>query len=536
MATISDLLVKLGYDGKAVTVGVAQTARELGGLQDKIQSRGKGDEDKGFRQSVAAAKIAVHTYTEVKERIEAVKAAADAAGSSSATLADKLRLVVAVQAAFQELGESIKTVKVLLGAMKAASLGTLLGVGLAVAAIVAAAEAIKEIFGDTEAQTKAAEEAKKQAEAYEEAEKTAERFAERLHSEMETFGLTEAQKKLHEYKDLLDKTNLSLEQKGRLERKAGRDAKELDEKKKHADNEKHIADLQKRIRQHGMTGDEKALDNARHEDGADYLQLKELERKLKALKELDAATKESKKLETELARIKKQADEAGLSTADKRRRAVERSDMSDDDKAKYLAEFDAAEKKKKLVEETKKLEREAAKLQQQADQAGLSAVEKRVALLKSLGLKGPALEDARKKAQQLEDAKQAERDRKDAEQLKAHHSGPLEKYKAEAARIQGLLERKKISKELAEKALAAANKEFRGGLHAHQHHSESPKALLKGSAEAAEAIYRQGNPIDQLTEVQRQALAEQQKLNEQALALITATKENKPAPSQVANF
>lgn len=114
-------------------------------------------------------------------------------------------------------------------------------------------------------------------------------------------------------------------------------------------------------------------------------------------------------------------------------------------------------------------------------------------------------------------------------------SSPLEAYNKQAADIQRLLSVGAITARVAQNALAEANKDARGALFKDSYQFESPKASVRGSAEAELSRDRQ-TVADKMNANQIKAIAKQDEANAIALRQIAAIEANKPEQELVADF
>jgi hypothetical protein len=64
---------------------------------------------------------------------------------------------------------------------------------------------------------------------------------------------------------------------------------------------------------------------------------------------------------------------------------------------------------------------------------------------------------------------------------------------------------------------------------------ESPTAVLRQSADVALIANRQTNPVDHMTQVQREMIKEQQKFNQNAEQQIQELRQNRPVADLVAD-
>lgn len=310
-------------------------------------------------------------------------------------------------------------------------------------------------------------------------------------------------------------------------RQAEEHAKELD---------KRAAEINTRMRQVRMNTNEKELDSFRQ-----YLQqlvaageitqrdANTRLRSLQRVQEAEARVTREREAQARIAQQGKAADDAVANmqereeNAGKTKAQLERDHYRDTliaGDASYGAvdelmeqydrtiakEEEAAAQRQRIADAEKQradLNRQLAEFEQQANQAWMTDQERKLAKLKELGATEEQLARARK-AMEAADAPRREQQRIQKE----------------------LGERKKQLADLDQQEMAIESARGRG-------FADAPKALLKGTAEAALAESQRKNPVEQLTDLQKKQLAEIQKqraLAERQVALLEKEKE------QVAQF
>ncbi len=312
------------------------------------------------------------------------------------------------------------------------------------------------------------------------------------------------------------------------------------------------AELEKSVRQHGWTDEQKELekyvqslqkwqDDAAsqgmdiHDDLqkrlADYQALQkvyaDLEEKEKKQKELK---KQQKDLAAELKKIAGDNFAAGGSDIDKKVSALQQLGAKPSQLAWARQALEMTEDANKIAENRKEIEKQIADIQRDAATIGLSEAEKRVAMLKELGATQEQLAKADSAAKALDQAKREKEIQDLAKSI--DKSQPFKAFQQRIQDIQKLLAAGKINPVDALAVADAAQKTLIGSFDASSTKYESPNALLKGSAEADLAENRAKNPLEQLTDIQRQNLAEAKQINtalKDEIALIKAQNQRKQA-------
>lgn len=198
------------------------------------------------------------------------------------------------------------------------------------------------------------------------------------------------------------------------------------------------------------------------------------------------------------------------------------------------------EAQKKSDEDKKSIAQSIAEIEKEAAEFGMSALEKRIAAaqaigsqeadilrIKKAGQEIEAREAGKKKADEV--AKRVTEHAKEAAKLKETVEGPLGAYKKKLEDIKRLREVGAISGDIAMRAEAAAQKDLMDATKSSGGSLESPKALLKGSAEAELATNRAGTPIEKLTALQKQQLSEAEKARRQLEEINKKTQEAQDA-------
>ena len=291
-----------------------------------------------------------------------------------------------------------------------------------------------------------------------------------------------------------------------------------------------IARLQKEADQAGMSGPGKAADDVRRAGGSARQQADALDAAERAESIAKAEDKRRDRVR-EIAAIEKEVALAGLTANERRIKQLEELGVKGAELAKAKDQIAAAEAKEKAAERQKDLEREIASIQREASYAGLTETEKRLKQLEELGAKEADIAKAREQFAAADDAAKAK-------DLVEKSRTPLQKYQEQLALVERLRRAQKISAEEAAQALAAAGKDFNGSLHSggSRGSDESPKALARGTADAQLAANRQTNPTDRLAQPLREAVVQQKKIEEHTLAMLDAIKDNKPPVPQIASI
>lgn len=341
--------------------------------------------------------------------------------------------------------------------------------------------------------------------------KAAQDTADALQLRIDQAGMTESEKMLDDFKRKLEE----FEKAGGGDQAAALAAMKAKIEKKEAENKQRQANdtiegLRKELRQLGMTEMQKRLDDMVLA-GADSPQLA-LARDI--LVQIERKTKEFERqadLAREIEAIEKETASVGLSDIEKRLAGMRELGATAKQIADAEEKLKAADEKIRSIERQKSLSEEIARIEKEAAQVGLTEAQKRLALLKEMGATEQQIADARKKLDAIESASKSEETANRVKQLYEDIETPLEAYRKKIADIAQLQRIGAINAQIAKRAMDAADKdlvkEFGGG----RSQASSPQALLKGSAEAALAANRDRNPVEKMTELQRQELAEARK-------------------------
>jgi virulence-associated protein VapD len=357
--------------------------------------------------------------------------------------------------------------------------------------------------------------------------------------EAATAGMTEQQKKLDEYQKALEKLADLSDNPDAVQSRL-RDAEALQKQaeagKNHATVLEDLKKLETETARAGMSELEQKVDKYRElgasaeELGQAYMLLaKEQQNKddLEARKDVVKA----------IADIEKQTAQATMTANQRIVDDYRRRNVSAEQLAELENKLNEGDKKKAAAETLKNLTQELADLERDAANAGLSSAQQKVALMKEQLATADQIARAQAAADRIDAVAQRKKDVDLAARI-TEHSDPLEKYKKQVEDIQRLLRVGAISSRVADGALAAADKTFKGDLDKGNTGKQagSPQALLAGSAELALARNRAQNPINDLTKAQRDQLAEQKRLKIVADQQLAAIKANKPQPEHVVNF
>jgi hypothetical protein len=288
--------------------------------------------------------------------------------------------------------------------------------------------------------------------------------------------------------------------------------------------------LDKRIAQSGMSEQQKqiddyskSLDALRAKIGADQPNemVAEFAKDLAKLNAQEAALKRQADLAKSLRDIDNDWYARNLTDIEKKILALRKLGATTEQVALAAQQLAEIEKQQKADDERKELADSILEIEKQAAAAGLSDTEKRVqaaralhateqeiARIRAAGAKIEANERDKKAAEAR--AKAVDDRKREADAIKKSAEGPLETFKRKMADIQRLSAFKSANFTSADAAAAAAaaEKELRESFKTKGGDIDSPKALLKGTAEAALAEDRAKNPVEKLTDIQRQALAE----------------------------
>lgn len=256
------------------------------------------------------------------------------------------------------------------------------------------------------------------------------------------------------------------------------------ELQKQADVAKTLSDLSKEYRQAGMTDTQKRLDDLAAQ-GASASQLEDAAQTLAALEKINQTQADRVELARTIADIENEASLAGLSDMEKRLELARRLGATEEEIARIRAAQAAIDDASRMEEERRKQEQ----------------------YFKDLESRGKSL----------------------TESLRT----PFEELQAKLQDVERLRLVGAISDQTARRATEAANAEFRQSLGRSSFEAASPQALLKGSAEASLAANRATNPIENLTKIQREQLAEAKKMTNRLDGVLT---ELQDADVSVVNF
>ncbi len=233
--------------------------------------------------------------------------------------------------------------------------------------------------------------------------------------------------------------------------------------------------------------------------------------------------KNQKKVTEALAEVDNAWYDRNLSDIEKKVLALRKLGANTEQLAVATKQLQDIEDKKKGDEERKTLAESIRDIEKEAAEAGLTATEKRVLAAKALhaeesdiariraaGAKIEANEQHKKKVDEL--AKAVDARQKEAKAINEAAEGPLDKFKRKMADIERLRKAGTLTSAQAAKAASAVEKDLKEDFKKDGKDFDSPKALLKGTAEAALAEDRFKNPVDKLTDIQRQALAEAKRM------------------------
>lgn len=267
-------------------------------------------------------------------------------------------------------------------------------------------------------------------------------------------------------------------------------AKKADEAKKRADDyQKKLDDIEKRKGQAGMTGDEKELDDLGRDvlrplmDAGEmsYSQAQGVKQQLAAAQQIEHQKEREKKLEEEIAKIRQDTLEANMTATEKRLVELSRLGASGDQLAAVKSRLAAADKVAAAEKARAELNQQLAELEKNANQAWMSDNEKKLAMLEALAKQTGQNFDRAKALQQLEAA-----------------AAPTKRKQELADR----LNQQKSALSETDKQIAAINSNQGSG------QAASPKALLRGTADALLAENRAKNPVELMTDLQKKSLEE----------------------------
>lgn len=183
---------------------------------------------------------------------------------------------------------------------------------------------------------------------------------------------------------------------------------------------------------------------------------------------------------------------------------------------------------------------ELASIEKAAAQEGLSKGQLMLDNLRRMGANQEQIAAASKNANSIDAAIKAKKDAEDAAKLMADakktvdNISPFDKYKKQIEDIQRLTKVGALKPADATRAMNAAGATlFKSLASGDGFKLESPKALLKGSAEAELAADRARTPIEKLTEIQKQQLEKVRDIARAAREQIDLAKQNQQV---VANF
>lgn len=271
--------------------------------------------------------------------------------------------------------------------------------------------------------------------------------------------------------------------------------------------------------------------------------------KLDALEKKEKAVKEEKEKQANVTKALRDIDNEwyarNLTDIEKKVLALRKVGANLEQIKIATEQLQEIEAQKKADDNKKKLAESIADIEKQAAEYGMTETEKRIAAAKALGAQEAdilrikkagaeieAREAGKKKADEV--AKRVEQHTKEAQKMKELVEGPLGAYKKRMAEITELRKVGQISSDVANKAEALAAKELKEGLAKEgKVTAESPKALLKGSAEAELANDRAKAPIEKLTDIQKQALAEAKRMKQ---ALDDINRKTDKAQAELVDF
>lgn len=392
------------------------------------------------------------------------------------------------------LAGAVWLLNVALGVLAAIGAPIWITIGLAIAAVVVVAAALYALYqllagsdpvADKEAQMKALGEKTR------EAVKSAHDLSEALEKKIRQFSMTDKEKEMEDYNEKLQEVrnlwgdtvaNELLDAHGKLIDQL--DALEAAKKAQEA------ADEQRKERSKALMD----IDNEWYARN-----LSDIEKKALALKKLGATIEEVARATEQMQQIEdqKKADE------DRKTLAQQIADIE-----KQAAEFGKTDLEKRLA----------------AAQA-LGASEAEILRIKKAGQEIEAREAGKKKADEV--AKRVTEHAKEAAKMKEMVDGPMGAYKKKLEDIERLRKVGAISADVATRAEAAARKDLMDSMKdSSVKLDSSPKALLKGSAEAELATNRAGTPIEKLTALQKQQLSEAEKARRQLEEINKKTQED----------
>lgn len=300
--------------------------------------------------------------------------------------------------------------------------------------------------------------------------------------------------------------------------------------------------LDKQIRQHGMSAQAKELDdfieklnnwqNIAAANGqdiheamlvwlADFQASQAIAAKQAADDEKRKARLERmKSLQNELNSIAAENFNAGTSDLDKRLAKLQQMGASSSQLDWARQSLEMADAQNRAAENRRSIEQEITNLQKEAAQAGMTDAEKRLDNLKRIGATAAEIAAAQSAMATITAAQEKKRLADQGKAMKDATLTPLEQYQKKIGEIENLLKTGTIDPITAMRAADAAQKSLDSALPAGSRESSSPKALLRGSADAELAENRAKNPIEQLTAIQKQHLdeAKRARVNLDALA------------------
>lgn len=177
--------------------------------------------------------------------------------------------------------------------------------------------------------------------------------------------------------------------------------------------------------------------------------------------------------------------------------------------------YDELEVRKSML----KITEEIAHVEKEAAQASMTKGQKMLDDLARMGATRQQLAEAQGPANAIDAAEWAKQQATERKAMESRvrslitSDSPFEKFKQQAEEIRKLAKVGAINPAEASRALNAAGKGFIKGIaHGDTFKLESPKAMLKGTAEAELAADRARTPIEKLTEIQQKQLREAEKI------------------------
>ncbi|HEY1603847.1 MAG TPA: hypothetical protein VGG64_29870 [Pirellulales bacterium] len=300
-------------------------------------------------------------------------------------------------------------------------------------------------------------------------------YVEALEEANKTDAMSDSEKKKYEFAKMLDKAQEDVQKaggkfdRGHWEQQLQAQLDIADAAEKRKNITEAIADLEKELAQSGMTQAEKMASKIASLGGT----AEDRERAGILAAQIDQRQKMAE-MAKEIADIEREASFAGLTAIEKRVALLREAGATEEQIAAVQARLQAADAQTKAAEERKKLEEELARLQKDAAEAFMTDAEKRIDMLKRMGATQSQIDKAQADARRIEGAKQAK-------EVVDSVRTPLENLTKRMRELRKLHSEGFISQQVFDRALRSEELKVRKDLAGRGKTAEQGGAIVRGS-------------------------------------------------------